>query len=85
VVLRAQLFITAGVMRIPALKFLVVDGLTIPVTMLIMIEAGYIGGNSLRIIRKDMTRIEDIAILLAIVLLVLFIFVIFVKSRRDTK
>ncbi len=80
--LRAQLCITAGVMRMPVVKFLVADAVTIPVTMLIMIGTGYAGGHSLRILRRDITRIEHLVILLAIVLLVIFIFF---KSRRDTK
>lgn len=83
--LRTQLFITAGVMRMPMWKFIVADAFTIPLTMLIMIGMGYLGGNSLRIIRSDMTRIEHWAILLAVILLVIYISVKFFKSENTLK
>jgi membrane protein DedA with SNARE-associated domain len=82
IVLRAQLLITAGVMKMPVAKFLITDAITIPVTMLIMVGLGYIGGNSLKIIKSDITRIEHLAILLIIFLFVLFLLIKFFKSRR---
>ena len=83
IVLRAQLLITAGVMRMPVSKFLITDAITIPVTMLIMVGIGYIGGNSLQIIKRDITRIEHLVILLIIFLLVLYLLIKFFKSRRE--
>ena len=85
IVLRAQLLITAGVMRMPVVKFLITDAITIPVTMLIMIGMGYIGGNSLKIIERDITRIEHLGILLIIILFALFLLIKFFKSRSDAQ
>jgi len=83
IVLRAQLLITAGVMRMPVAKFLITDAITIPVTMLIMIGMGYMGGNSLQIIKRDITRIEHWGILLIIILFVIYLLINFIKSRRE--
>jgi len=71
--LRAQIFITAGIMKMPPLKFLAADAVTAPVTMLFMVGAGYIGGNSLQIVKKDITDIEHMAILFVIVLAAIYL------------
>ncbi|MBI3592462.1 MAG: DedA family protein [Nitrospirae bacterium] len=72
--LRAQIFLVAGVTRMPSLKFLMADGVSSIFTMAVMIGAGYIGGNSLQVIKKDITRIEHIGILLIIILLSGYLF-----------
>ncbi|MBS1113328.1 MAG: DedA protein [Nitrospirae bacterium] len=82
--LRAQLFITAGVMRMPPLKFLAADAITAPFTMLVMVGAGYIGGNSLQVIRKDITKIEHVAIVLVIVLVAIYLLYRHIRSRRNS-
>jgi len=56
--IRAQLFLVAGIMNMPFRKFLLVDALSSIMTLAIMIGIGYAGGNSLQVIRKDITRIE---------------------------
>jgi membrane protein DedA with SNARE-associated domain len=83
--LRAQLFIVAGVVRMPALKFVLVDAFTSILTMILMIGAGYLGGNSLQIIKKDISRIEHVAIFLAILLLVVYLFFRYVIPGRGKK
>ncbi|MBI5057420.1 MAG: DedA family protein [Nitrospirae bacterium] len=83
--LRAQLFITAGVMRMPPLKFLAADAFTSILTMALMIGAGYMGGNSLDVLKKDISRIEHIVIMLAIVLLVGYLFYRFFKQGNNKK
>ncbi len=80
--LRAQIFLVAGVMRMSFLKFLLTDAFSSLFTIAIMVGAGYVGGNSLQIIQKDMKRIEHIAIFLAVVLFVFFLLLRFVKSRH---
>ncbi len=80
--LRAQLFIAAGVMRMPALKFIIVDAVSSIFTMAVMIGAGYAGGNSLQVLKKDIKRIEHIAILLAILLLVVYLLFRYFRAGR---
>ena len=67
----------------PVAKFLITDAITIPMTMLIMIGMGYMGGNSLQIIKRDITRIEHWGILLIIILFVIYLLINFIKSRRE--
>ncbi len=81
--LRAQIFLAAGVMRMSALKFIMADAFSSLFTMALMIGAGYMGGNSLEIIKKDITRIEHIGILLVIILLTIYLFFRYFKSRRN--
>src|SRR5208282_162389 len=56
-VLRAQIFLAAGVMKMSPLKFFAADAVSAVFTMTLMTGAGYVGGNSLEIIKKDMTHI----------------------------
>jgi membrane protein DedA with SNARE-associated domain len=82
--IRAQLLISAGVMKMPVAKFIITDALTIPISMLIMIGAGYVGGNSLKIFKKDITRIEHLGVLLIIVLFVAYLLIKFFRSRKES-
>ena len=68
--LRAQIFLAAGVMKMPTVKFLIADAVSSLLTIAVMVGIGYVGGNSLQVIRKDITKIEHIAILLIIILIV---------------
>jgi len=81
--LRAQIFLTAGVMRMPAVKFLMADAVSSLFTIAIMVGAGYAGGNSLQIIKRDMTRIKHIGIFLAVVVLAGYLIFRYVRSRRN--
>jgi membrane protein DedA with SNARE-associated domain len=67
--LRAQIFLVAGVMRMPAIKFLIADATTALLTIALMGGIGYAGGNSIHILRKDLTRIEHIAIVVLMILI----------------
>ncbi|HED00218.1 MAG TPA: DedA family protein [Proteobacteria bacterium] len=78
--LRAQLFIVAGIMRVPPLKFLALDAVSSLLTITIMVGAGYLAGNSLEVVRKDITRIGHIAILSATALLIIYLLVRYLRS-----
>jgi membrane protein DedA with SNARE-associated domain len=81
--LRAQIFLTAGVMRMPAVKFLMADAVSSLFTMVIMVGTGYAGGHSLQVIKRDITRIEHIGILLAVILLTVYLIFRYARSRRN--
>lgn len=83
--LRAQLFLVAGIMRMSALKFFMADGVSSIFTIALMAGAGYMGGYSLQVIRKDITRIEHIAILLVITLLAIYLIFRYFKSGQNKK
>ncbi len=55
---RAQIFLAAGVMRMPARKFLLADALSALITMAIMIGIGYFGGSRIQILREDLARMN---------------------------
>jgi membrane protein DedA with SNARE-associated domain len=80
--LRAQIFLVAGVMRMPPLKFLAADALSSLVTIALMVGAGYMGGNSLQVITKDIKKIEHVAIFVIIVALGCYLFFSYYRSRR---
>lgn len=80
--LRAQIFLVAGVMRMSPIKFLITDAFSSLFTIAIMVGVGYLGGNSLDIIRKDITRVEHVAILLIIILLTIYLLYRFFRIKR---
>jgi membrane protein DedA with SNARE-associated domain len=83
--LRAQIFLVAGVMRMSAIKFLMADAVTALLTIALMGGIGYAGGNSIQVLKKDVTRIEHIAILVFMVLLASWIIFKYFKNREILK
>lgn len=80
--LRAQLFLVAGVTGMPLKKFIIVDTVAAFISFTVMVSIGYLGGNSLQIILKDITRIEHLAIVAVVALLTAWISVRFYRSRN---
>ena len=81
--LRAQIFLVAGVMKMSAIKLLVADGIAAFFTIALWGGIGYLGGNSLQVLRKDVTRIEHIGVV--VLVLLLFGGVIFRYFRNNRK
>ncbi len=69
--IRAQVFLVAGVMRMPAVKFLMADGASAILTVTFMVGMGYLGGNSLQALRQDVTRIEHLTVIALVILIVI--------------
>ena len=80
--LRAQIFLVAGVMRMSPVKFLVADAVTAILTIALMGGIGYMGGNSIQILKKDLTRIEHIAIIVLVVLFACWIIYVYFKGNK---
>ena len=78
---RAQVFLTAGVMRMSAIKFLLADGASAVFTVILMGGIGYLGGNSIQMLRKDVAKFQHIAIVALILLLAIWIFSRYFKNR----
>jgi len=83
--LRAQIFLAAGVVQMSPLKFLLADGLSAMVTMILMMGIGYIGGNSVQVLQKDISRVEHFAFLAFVLLVAVWIIVRYFKSRRNIR
>jgi len=80
--LRAQVLLVSGVMRMSLLKFVVTDAVSSSFTIAFMVGAGYLGGNSLLIIRKDISSIEHLAIFLVVAFLALFFIYRYFRTVR---
>jgi membrane protein DedA with SNARE-associated domain len=83
--LRAQIFLAAGVMGMHPVKFLIADAGTALFTIALMGGLGYVGGNSIQVLKKDLTRIEHIAILAIVVLLSVWIGYMYHKMRSKIR
>lgn len=80
--LRAQIFLAAGVMRMPTIKFLMTDAATALLTIAFMGGMGYAGGNSVQILRRGLTRIEHIAIVVLMMLIAGWIVFKYFKGNK---
>lgn len=78
----AQIFLVAGVMRMSTAKFLITDAVSSVFTIMIMVGVGYLGGNSLKVIKKDVTQIDHILILSGVFLLVIYLLFKYVSVRK---
>jgi membrane protein DedA with SNARE-associated domain len=79
--LRAQIFLVAGVMKMSATKFVMADGIAALLTIALWGGIGYLGGNSLQVLKKDATRIEHIAVVVLVILLACVIFFWYLKNK----
>ena len=82
---RAPIFLISGVMRIPRLKFLIADGLSAIITIFINLGLGYLGGNTLMLLRNDITRVDYILIFILILLVSGWIILRYFRDRGKTK
>jgi membrane protein DedA with SNARE-associated domain len=80
--LRAQIFLVAGVMRMSRKKFLIVDGASALLTITLWGGLGYLGGNHIDTLRRDITNIEFISIVFLTILVGSVLFVRYLKRRN---
>jgi len=83
--LRAQIFLVAGVMKMSAIKFLMADGIAAFFTIALWGGIGYLGGNSLQVLKKDVTRIEHIGVVVLVLLLFGGIIFRYFRNNRKSK
>jgi len=69
-------------MKMPPLKFLAADAISAPLTMALMMGAGYAGGYSLEIVKRHVTKVEHIAVVLLTIALIVYVFYRYFKGRR---
>ena len=79
--IRAQVFLAAGVVRMPAIKFLIADGASAILTVTLMIGIGYLGDNSIQVLKQDVTKTEHIVIVSVMILVTLGIIFMYFKNR----
>jgi membrane protein DedA with SNARE-associated domain len=83
--LRAQIFLVAGVMKMSAIKFLFADATSALFSIALWGGIGYLGGNSLQVLKKDATRIEHIGVVILVLLLLGGIIFRYFKNYRKAK
>jgi len=65
-------------------KFLVVDAASALFTIALWGGLGYVGGNSIETLRRDITRIEHISVAILTITIVTVMLFKYIKSRRNT-
>ncbi len=80
--IRAQVFLVAGVMRMSPIKFILADAASAVVTTMVMVGIGFLGGNSIEILKKDVRRIEYAGILILAILFTSWLIYRYFKKRK---
>jgi membrane protein DedA with SNARE-associated domain len=80
--IRAQIFLAAGVMRMSSLKFIMADAASAILTMTLMVGIGFLGGNSIKVLQKDVKKIEHIGILILAILFTGWMIYNYVKNKK---
>jgi membrane protein DedA with SNARE-associated domain len=65
---RGQVFLVSGAMRMSLTKFIIADGTSAALSVVLMVGIGYWGGSRLQVLRRDVIRIEYIGALTLLVL-----------------
>jgi membrane protein DedA with SNARE-associated domain len=82
--LRAQIFLVAGVMRMSWKKFLIVDGTSALFTITLWGGLGYLGGNSIQALRREIPGIEQMVMVILAILVGSWLLLRYLKKRRNT-
>lgn len=83
VVLRAQIFLVSGVVKMHPVKFIAADIAASVLTISVMVGAGYMGGRFLRVVTRDLKVVEYVAAALVLAFLVVFFLVRYFRTPRS--
>jgi len=64
------------------LKFIMADAASAILTMTLMVGIGFLGGNSIEILQKDLKKIEHIGILILVILFTGWMIYRFFRNRK---
>lgn len=64
------------------LKFIMADAASAILTMTLMVGIGFLGGNSIEILQKDLKRIEHIGILILAILVTSWMIYKYFRNRK---
>lgn len=82
--LRAQIFLVAGVMRMSWKKFLIVDATSALLTITLWGGLGYWGGNNIQALRRDITSLEQIVMVILAISVGSLLLLGVLKKKRNT-
>jgi len=82
--LRAQIFLVSGVLKMPWEKFLLADGTSAFITITLWGGLGYVGGNHIDTLRRDITNMEFILTVFLAILVGSALFLRYFKKRRNS-
>jgi membrane protein DedA with SNARE-associated domain len=82
--LRAQVFLVAGVSKMSWKKFLLADGASAFITIALWGGLGYVGGNHIDTLRRNITNIEFVVVVILAILVGGVLFFRYLKKRRNS-
>jgi len=83
-ILRGQIFLAAGAMRMSLRTFLLADAFSALITITLWGGLGYAGGNTLQTIRKDVARVEHMIVLSIAILMIGALFLKYFKNKKNS-
>ena len=83
-ILRGQVFLAAGAMRMSLKRFLLGDAFSALITITLWGGLGYAGGNGLQTIREDVARVGQMIVLTMAILMIGLLFLKYFKNRKNS-
>jgi membrane protein DedA with SNARE-associated domain len=81
--LRTQILMAAGAMRMSRLKFLLVDGTSVFLTMTLWIGVGCWGGGHVKVLKEEIIKIENIILLALAIMAPMAMFLRYYMRRKN--
>jgi len=80
--LRAQVFLTAGILRMSRLRFLISDGLSAAIMLLFWGAVGFYGNYGIQVVQGKVRRIEHAVIIILLLGAAAVVTHLYLKSKR---
>jgi membrane protein DedA with SNARE-associated domain len=79
---RAQIFLTAGVLRISRIEFLIFDGLSAAIMVVFWGAVGFYGDHGIHVVEAKVRRIEHVVMMILVLIIAAAVMYAYVKSKR---
>jgi membrane protein DedA with SNARE-associated domain len=80
--LRAQVFLTAGILRMSRIRFLIFDGLSAAIMLLFWCAVGFYGNYGIQVVQARARRIEHVVIIILLLGVAAAVMYLYLKSKR---
>jgi len=80
--LRAQVFLTAGILRMSRIKFLTFDGLSAAIMLVFWGVVGFYGNHGIQVVQAKVKRIEHVVIIILVLVITVAVTYAYLKSKR---
>ncbi len=79
---RAQVFLTAGVLRLSRIKFLIFDGLSAAIMVVVWGVVGFYGDRGIQVVQAKVRIIEHVVMIILVLIIAAAVMYAYIRSKR---